>query len=86
MQQRLLISVIIKVKETLQTITQCSKYFCRGNSIQLICDYTQRKNTIEPINRMERLLLQQKGRTKRIIAVEKKDSKKEAVFQQPPTY
>jgi len=35
---------------------------------------------------MERLLLQQKGRTKRIIAVEKKDSKKEAVFQQPPTY
>jgi hypothetical protein len=55
-------------------------------SIQHICDVTQTKNTNEPINTIERLLLQQKGRTKRIIADEKKDSKKEAVFQQPPTY
>lgn len=35
---------------------------------------------------MERLLQQQTGRTKCIIAVKKKNSKKEAVFQQPPTY
>lgn len=86
MQQRLLISVIIKVKETLQTITQCSKYFCRGNSIQLICDYTQRKHTIGPINRLEGLLQQQKEEQNASLLLKKKDSKKEAVFQQPPTY